>query len=151
MGGVDAHPEPALAPIVDCYAGFAGDSPILEPMWQRALAGERLDDDLPIFGTGKLWAYVDSGEEARERAWLGDPAEMEGYYAEQAATLRPGTFARLHLNLWQSGEEAFVTAEDWDACTLPELAPICRSRAGLRSAWVSTPRRRATARPWSPS
>ncbi len=119
--------------IVDSYAGFAGDSPILEPMWQRALAGERLDDELPIFGTGKLWAYVDSGEEARERAWLGDPAEMEGYYAEQAATLRPGTFARQHLNLWQSGEEAFVSAEDWDACTLPELAPMLQEQArGLR-------------------
>jgi len=110
--------------IVDSYAGFAGDSPILEPMWARALAGERLDEELPIFANGRLWAYVDQGEEAQARAWLGDPDGLESYYAEQAATLRPGTFARLHLNQWQSGEEAFVTAEDWDACVVPELSPL---------------------------
>ena len=33
--------------IVDSYAGFAGDSPILEPIRQRALAGERLAEELP--------------------------------------------------------------------------------------------------------
>lgn len=110
--------------IVDSYAGFAGDAPVLEPMWNRALAGERIHDELPIYANGKLWAYIDQGPEAQERCWLGDPAEMAGYYAEQAETLRPGTFARLHLNMWQSGEEAFVTAEDWDACVDPEAAPL---------------------------
>jgi phage terminase large subunit-like protein len=110
--------------IVDSYAGFAGDSPILEPMWGRALKGERLDDELAIFAAGRLWAFVDTGEEAQRRAWLGDPADFEGYYAEQAETLRPGTFARLHLNLWQSGEEAFVTAEDWDGCVDVSARPL---------------------------
>ena len=110
--------------IVDSYAGFSGDSPILEPMWARALAGERLDDELPVYANGRLWALVDTGEEAQARAWLGDPADMQGYYTEQAATLRPGTFARLHLNQWQSGEEAFLTGEDWDGCIVPSLAPL---------------------------
>ena len=117
--------------IVDSYSGFAGDSPILEPMSQRALAGERLDDELPIYANGKLWALVDHGEEAQRRAWLGKPEEMADYYAEQAATLRPGTFARLHLNAWQSGEEAFVTAEEWDACVEPSLRPLIPN-AGLK-------------------
>ncbi|MGH2964238.1 MAG: hypothetical protein ACRDMH_02490 [Solirubrobacterales bacterium] len=107
--------------IVDSYAGFAGDSPILEPMWHRALGGERLHPTLPIFAAGKLWAYIDAGEEAQERAWLGDPIQMEDYYAEQRETLRPGTFNRLHLNMWQSGEEAFITSEDWDGITDPGL------------------------------
>lgn len=110
--------------IVDSYAGFAGDSPILEPMWARALGGERLDEDLPIFASGKLWAYIDQGEEAQVRAWRGSPEEMEVYYAEQRSTLRPGTFARLHLNQWQAGEEAFVTAEAWDGCVDPRLTPL---------------------------
>jgi phage terminase large subunit-like protein len=109
--------------IVDSYAGFDGDAPVLEPLWKRALAGERLDDELPIFATGRLWAYVDQGEEAQVRGWLGDPAEMAGYYAEQSASLRSGTFARLHLNQWQAGEEAFVTAEKFDACVAPGLGP----------------------------
>ena len=111
--------------IIDSYAGFAGDAPVLEPLWARALAGERLDGvgDLPVYTNGRLWALIDQGVEARARYWLGDPADMEAYYAEQAASLRPGTYARLHLNQWQSGEEAFVTAEDWDACVVAELSP----------------------------
>jgi phage terminase large subunit-like protein len=110
--------------IVDSYAGFSGSSPILEPMWARALAGERLDAELPIYANGRLWAFVDSGEGAQRRAWLGDPKGMAAYYAEQAATLRTGTYNRLHLNAWQSGEEAFITAEEWDACVRDDLTPI---------------------------
>lgn len=104
--------------IVDSYAGFDGDAPVLEPLWQRAIGGERIDEELPIYSDGRLWAFVDTGEEAQHRAWLGDPGEMADYYAEQRRSLRPGTFDRLHLNRWASGEEAFVTAEQWDACTL---------------------------------
>jgi phage terminase large subunit-like protein len=110
--------------IVDSYAGFSGDAPVLEPLWNRALAGERIDDELPIYATGKLWALIDSGEEAQARAWLGDPGDMGSYYEEQRASLRPGTYARLHLNQWQSGEEAFLTSEEWDACVEPSLAPL---------------------------
>jgi phage terminase large subunit-like protein len=124
--------------IVDSYAGFTGDSPILEPMWSRALAGERLSDELPIFGAGKLWAFIDQGEEAQERAWLGDPAERDSYYEEQRASLRPGTYNRLHLNVWQAGEEAFLTAEDWDACTAeydpPAWDGAVRAFAGVDAA-----------------
>jgi phage terminase large subunit-like protein len=110
--------------IVDSYAGFAGDAPILEPMWNRALAGERLDDELPVYTNGRLWAFIDQGEEAQRRAWRGSLEEMEDYYLEQSETLRPGTFARLHRNQWQSGEEAFITAAEWDACVDPGLTPV---------------------------
>ncbi|MEP6977621.1 MAG: hypothetical protein ABI948_06170 [Thermoleophilia bacterium] len=47
--------------IVDSYAGFAGDAPILEAVWQRALEGERIHDELPIYTSGKLWAFIDQG------------------------------------------------------------------------------------------
>jgi phage terminase large subunit-like protein len=110
--------------IVDSYAGFSGDSPILEPMWTRALAGERLDDELPIYANGRLWAYLDTGEEAQRRCWLPPQDQFDSYYAEQRETLRPGTFARLHLNQWQSGEEAFVTGEEWDSCVDPAARPL---------------------------
>jgi phage terminase large subunit-like protein len=109
--------------VVDSYAGFTGDAPVLEPLWTRALGGERIDDELPIFTNGKLWAFVDAGEEAQRRGWLGDTDDMDSYYGEQAQTLRPGTYARLHLNQWQSGEEAFIGAEDWDGCVDPFARP----------------------------
>jgi phage terminase large subunit-like protein len=115
--------------IVDSYAGFTGDAPVLEPLWARALAGTRLDDELPVYANGKLWAFLDQGVEAQERAWLADDAERDAYYAEQAASLRPGTYARLHLNAWQSGEEAFVTAEDWDGCVVAGLTPLLPEQA----------------------
>ena len=107
--------RPRSLRIVDSYAGFTGDSPILEPMWSRALGGERIHAELPIFANGRLWAFIDQGEDAQDNAWLGDPAGREAYYEEQRASLRPGTFARLHMNLWQQGEEAFLSAGDWDA------------------------------------
>jgi phage terminase large subunit-like protein len=110
--------------IVDSYAGFTGDAPVLEPLWARALAGERLDDELPIYANGRLWALLDQGVDAQERGWLGDPRFLTNYYEEQRASLRPGTFARLHLNQWQQGEETFVTAEMYDACVRPELRPV---------------------------
>lgn len=114
--------------IVDSYAGFAGASPILEPMWERALKGERIHPELPIFTAGRLWAYIDTGEDAQRRAWRGTEAEREAYYVEQRASLRPGTYARLHLNQWQAGEEAFVTSDAWDACTDPNLHPLLPDR-----------------------
>ncbi len=110
--------------IVDSYAGFEGDAPVLSCLWKRALEGQRLDADLPIYCNGKLWAFIDQGEDAQVRAWLGDPAGMDAYYAEQRASLRPGTFARLHLNHWQSGEEAFVTAETYDQSVRRDLRPV---------------------------
>src|SRR5207244_3077376 len=94
-----------------------------------ALAGARLDDELPIFGSGKLWAFLDQGVEAQERAWLADDGERDAYYGEQAASLRPGTFARLHLNHWQSGEEAFITAAEWDGCVAAPLSPMLPEEA----------------------
>ncbi len=114
--------------IVDSYAGFAGDSPILEPMWNRALGGDRLQHEPPIYSAGGLWAMIDTGEEAKRRAWLSSPEALESYYREQSETLRPGTYARLHLNTWQSGEEAFITSDDWKTCVDPALTPLVPSR-----------------------
>lgn len=110
--------------IVDSYAGYENDAPALEPLWKRALEGERLDPELPVYSNGQLWAYIDQGVEAQERGWLGRPEDRDAYYAEQAASLRPGTFARLHLNQWQSGAEVFIDAETYDGCVRHDLRPV---------------------------
>ena len=55
-------------------------------MWQRALAGEQLNDELPFFANGKLWAFLDVGEEAQRRACVGHPAELRAL--EPAVTAR---------------------------------------------------------------
>ena len=69
--------------IIDSYAGFTGDHPIFERMWARALAGDRADGDPAGFQIGRLWAFIDQGEEARQRAWLGSRRGCVAYYEEQ--------------------------------------------------------------------
>ena len=83
--------------IVDSYAGFQGASPILEQMWARALAGDRIDDELPIFSNGKLWAFIDQGEEAQARAWLGDPAGRGGLLLGAACVVAAGDISASSL------------------------------------------------------
>ena len=136
--------------IVDTYAGFTGDSPILEPMWARALAGERLDDELPIYGNGRLWAFIDRARRRRTNAWLGDPADREAYYEEQRATLAPG-----HVRA--SAHEPVAAGRGG----VPVGCGLGCDRGGLRGAgarsrrcartWAWMLRRSGTARLWSRS
>ena len=102
--------------LVVTTAGYTGESLLLERLYQRGLAGERVGGDLEVYRADDLtmfWSHT-----PRQPWQIG--AEGERYYAEQARSLRPTTFQRLHRNEWTSGEGAFVTAEDWDACTASE-------------------------------
>jgi phage terminase large subunit-like protein len=44
------------------------------------------------------------------------PWQTKQYLKQQRGRLRPGTYRRLHLNEWTSGEEAFIDMDLWDAC-----------------------------------
>ncbi len=110
--------------IVDSYAGFEGESDTWHKLVDRGLTGQRISEDWPIYVTGGLMLFHMDGLEAQERCFRGTPSQAAIYYADQAATLRPGTFERLHLNKRASGSEAFIPLEDWDACTNKELRPI---------------------------
>ncbi len=44
------------------------------------------------------------------------PWQTKKYLNQQKGRLRPGTYKRLHLNEWTSGEEAFIDMELWDQC-----------------------------------
>jgi len=102
------------------YAGFTGQSTVLERIWQLGLEGKQVIADLPVYANEEagLLAYIDQGVEARRFPWQqGEVGEK--YYRAQAKTLRPSAYRRLHLNQWSAGEEALLSMDLWDAATDP--------------------------------
>lgn len=110
--------QPLTFRFAESYAGYEGESLVLEKLWFMALEeGERLHDELPIYGvpsTG-LIAYIDTGLDARRMPW-----QTSEYYAKQEAMERPLNFIRIHLNKWVSSENAFIQEAIWDALKEPK-------------------------------
>lgn len=56
------------------------------------------------------------------------PWQTKKYLKQQKGRLRPGTYQRLHLNEWTSGEEAFIDMELWDSCVDRKHSPLLPDR-----------------------
>lgn len=107
---------------IDTYAGYEGESPILEQLYQVGVKeGQRVWPDLEVYVNepAKMltvwvtewllpWQISDTGK---------------AYYAQEAAQLTPNEFARMHRNQWTSSEDVFVPKEWWDACAAQYDAP----------------------------
>jgi hypothetical protein len=108
---------------VDTYAGHSGESPLLEPLYQKVVKeGQRLElpgapADLEVFANDRLFALWNTSPRL--------PWQTAAYYASEAATLIPSEFARMHRNQWTTSENVFVPVEWWDGCRgeLPTFAP----------------------------
>lgn len=111
------------------YAGFLGESILLKEIWDRALSGERLEGELPIWRNqaAGLLALIDQGEESWRMPWT-----TPGFMAEVAASERPSTYRRLWLNEWVSAESEFITPEQWQACESAEVRPLTVGDRGRR-------------------
>ena len=108
--------EPDAWVLVVTYAGFTGESTLLEAMYTRGLAGKRIDHDLEVYDAGEqfmFWSHTPR-----------QPWQTPEYYAGQRVTLRPNTYARLHENRWVTAESTFITADLWDSCVVPGLSPV---------------------------
>ena len=112
--------EPDAWCLIETYAGFVGESKLLESLYERGVSGERVDDELPVYRSGEMVAFW--SHEPRQ-AW-----QTPEYYAEQRRSLRPNTYLRLHENRWVSSESRFITAEQFDACVELELSPVLVDR-----------------------
>jgi len=101
---------------IDTYAGFSGESPILEPLYQSLVQdGNRISDVYPMYANGRSFCL-----------WNCEPRlpwHTPEYYASEARTLLPNEFQRVHHNQWVSGTQSFIQIEWWDACKaeLPTL------------------------------
>ncbi|MBA7615249.1 hypothetical protein ES703_22527 [subsurface metagenome] len=50
------------------------------------------------------------------------PWQTKQYLRQQRGRLRPGTYQRLHLNEWTSGDEPFIDMTEWDEAYIKDLA-----------------------------
>ena len=96
------------------YAGFEGESQLLEDLYKRAIALPLVDVDLHA-GDGLLcyWTH-DFVSEWQTEAWR---EQMRGQ-------LRTNAYLRLIENKWVSSESGFVEIDWWDACTATDLTPV---------------------------
>ena len=101
--------------LVVTYAGFLGESDLLESIYQRGLSGRRVDTELECYDADEIfmfWSYTPR-----------QPWQDQKYYDQQRKILRPAQFSRLHENQWVSSESRFIEPGIWDRNVLPGLRP----------------------------
>jgi phage terminase large subunit-like protein len=101
------------------YAGFEGESELLEGLYKRGMAGELLAPDL--YAAGGLLMF-----------WTHDfvaPWQTEAWREQMRALHRPNAYLRQIENRWVTTESTFVDLTWWDACTDPSAAPLVSDHA----------------------
>lgn len=102
----------------ESYAGFEGESPILEQLYEQGVKhGNRLDEDLELY-ENKLGRTLCLWNTRPRCEW-----QTQDYYAQEEAVLSAEEFDRIHGNIWASATQKFIPIEWWDACKgeLPEV------------------------------
>lgn len=109
---------------IDTYAGITGESPILEQLYETGVKqGVQVWPDLEVYTNDSAKMLT---------VWVTKPMfrwQTADYYAEQAATLTPSEFARMHQNQWASSSESFIPIEWWDSC--PKVSTELRPHQGV--------------------
>ena len=98
------------------YAGFFGESTLLESLHKRGMALPELGPSLHA-GDGLLFAWH-TGPIA--------PWQTSEWVEEMRRTMRPSAFARQMLNEFVSSETAFIDLSAWDQCVTLPAPPIER-------------------------
>jgi phage terminase large subunit-like protein len=96
------------------YAGFEGESLLLEELHRRGKALPQVGKDL-YAGDGLLmfWSH-DPVAPWQDAKWL----------ADMRRSLRPNQFLRMIQNQWVSTESSFIDMAWFDQCVDPELRPV---------------------------
>jgi hypothetical protein len=88
------------------YAGYLGESNLLEDLYRRGLDGEEIGPDLRASdGLLMFWTH-----EALA------PWQSPEAMARMRQGLRPNAQLRMIENRWASAESSFIEAAQWDAC-----------------------------------
>lgn len=95
----------------DSYAGFAGESLVLEQLYDVGVThGTRIHDDYELY----------ENRSARMLTLWNTKARLEWHTPEHLASeeqvLTPDNYARFYLNQWASSSSPFVPREWWMAC-----------------------------------
>jgi hypothetical protein len=102
-------PSPARAfscRLTVSYAGFSGESILLEELRQRGTSQPSVGVDL-YAGNGILCFWTHS---------LIAPWQTAAWVEQMRGQLRPAAFTRMIENEFSTSEEAFIDISEWDAC-----------------------------------
>ena len=101
---------------VETYAGYSGESLLLENLYQQGtkkdqgayrLQVDGVDEDFPVFANDQIRMWNDRGRM---------PWHTPEYYGQEEGVLIPNEFRRLHGNEWVSSVDVFVEKAWWNAC-----------------------------------
>lgn len=102
--------QPLSFRFLESYAGYKGESNLLEMVWGKGLKGKRVHDEYPLYATGDgLIAYIDTGVEARRMPW-----QTEEYYRQAEGEELAHEFRRIHFNEWAAGQTRLLNIPLWD-------------------------------------
>lgn len=122
---------------VETYAGFTGESPILERLYERGVSGERLDlsytDETGEHNLSDLEVYRDGQMLMMWNTVPRLPWQTPEYYQEEEGVLLPEEFRRIHRNEWIGSITKFVDKLWWQACYEP-LPALNRSESAILAA-----------------
>jgi len=113
--------------LITTYAGYEGESVLLEELYKKGLSGEPVPglEDIDD-GDGKPACRAVDG-----LFWFWShkprmPWQTPEYYQAQKAApgFRPNAYLRLHENRWVATESAFIDMARWDACVDAEHRPL---------------------------
>ena len=101
------------ARLTTTYAGFTGESGLLEALYKRGIAGEQIGPDL-YESDGLLCYWTHHGPA---------PWQDDRWRGEMRLALRPNAYLRLVENQWVSSESTFIDMDWYDACVDHDLSP----------------------------
>jgi len=100
------------------YAGFTGESDLLEGLYKRGLTGTIIAPDLYAqLGMLMYWTH-----EARA------PWQTEAWKEQMRLSLRGNAYLRLIENRWVTNESSFIDVGEWDKCVDPTASPTPRDK-----------------------
>lgn len=123
---------------VETYAGFEGEAPILEMLYnQGTKEGARLDLSYTDEKTGEYHDLTDLNVYSNPAArlfclWNTEPRlpwQSPDYYAQEEAILEPSEFQRMHRNQWASSLQKFVPDEWIYACRDDYMPPMKKDQS----------------------
>ena len=96
------------------YAGFTGESTLLEELYSRGMGQPEIAPDLRA-GDGMLffWSHTPIA-----------PWQTEAWLAEMRRSLRPNAYLRLVENRFVGSESSFIDLASWDAASI-RLPSLC--------------------------
>jgi phage terminase large subunit-like protein len=95
------------------YAGFEGESELLQELYKRGLTQPQIDKDL-YAGDGllMLWSHLPLA------LW-----QDEKWFSQMRRSLRPNQYLRMIENRFVTSESSFVAMSAWDRCVDPSFNP----------------------------